>query len=391
MASLNQKATTVSVNQQTLADHSLLYQRTHHLSNLHANQIQKNQINITHWNVNGIQSKKGMLEEFINEFDPDIITLNEIRISNDALLNTVMSSFRKYDYVAKLRKDQLGGGVLIMIKNNLEYEEIKLNYTAEIVGLTIKLSKGNMLHLYTYYVPPHRKINERILKKIHENSKSYIITGDLNAHMTSYKAKENNTNGTILEKFISECDCCIINKKDTYTYIHSRFLPKSNKLVTNKSILDYFLATPNIATKLTSIKPIKGQLLSSDHIALMGEFKLKHQTNQENETPIERMRFDKANWKQFQLLMKKTTQSPSIETMYEEFITNINEAVRLTIPITSKGSKVRGESLPQYIINLKNAKNKLITLTEQCRTVETLNALRLAKIHLAQSLLEFHS
>lgn len=84
-----------------------------------ASSIHNNQnIKIAHWNANGLKLKWNELKEFIINHKIQIMLVNETKIPINRKY-----SLQSYDIIRKVRENTRGGGLLILIKNNIKYSE----------------------------------------------------------------------------------------------------------------------------------------------------------------------------------------------------------------------------------------------------------------------------
>ncbi len=83
--------------------------------------------------------------------------MNEIK-QNEFTAN--YNHIEQYETLFKVRIDKVGGGVAMIIKNTLNFEQIAGldHFESEILG--IKLTKEeNIFHIYSYYNPPDKILN----------------------------------------------------------------------------------------------------------------------------------------------------------------------------------------------------------------------------------------
>jgi exonuclease III len=92
----------------------------HHNNNPNINNTQ-NSIKILHWNCNSIHNKIEKLGEEIKNKRLDIILLNEIKQNKESCNYTFNKMKDKLNTIFKVRSENSGGGVAIMIKNTLKY------------------------------------------------------------------------------------------------------------------------------------------------------------------------------------------------------------------------------------------------------------------------------
>ena len=79
-----------------------------------------NNLKVGHWNSNSIKNKNFLFNKFINENNFDIFCLNKTKLSVKTQLE-----FGNYNIIRKDR-NRRGGGVAILIKNNLQFTQTNL-------------------------------------------------------------------------------------------------------------------------------------------------------------------------------------------------------------------------------------------------------------------------
>ena len=97
-------------------------------------------LKVIHWNPNSIFNKKAELDEFIiNEINPDIISLNETKLSEFRAQRFFTNN--NYHLINKSRDENKNGagGVAILIKKTFKYVEIKESFLNEIEALAIEI------------------------------------------------------------------------------------------------------------------------------------------------------------------------------------------------------------------------------------------------------------
>ena len=141
-------------------------------------------INIISLNLNGIQNKIDTLIDLIDTSKPDLLLLQETKLSKETNL-----VFDHPDYkINEFRRDNQqnnnrspGGGLMTLTKKTLqiidEYEKTINNN--EFLSTKIKTEKSN-LEIINYYNPLTHLIDTNNILKLTKNKNSIII-GDLNA------------------------------------------------------------------------------------------------------------------------------------------------------------------------------------------------------------------
>ena len=104
-------------------------------------------LKILHLNVNGLWGKKAIFDMLIDKHTPDVISINEVKTRREL-------KFEGYQKPIRLDRplnSTIGGGVMLLVKKGLEFEEIELKSELlenEAVGANIILQDKSCL-LYT--------------------------------------------------------------------------------------------------------------------------------------------------------------------------------------------------------------------------------------------------
>ncbi|RNA18470.1 RNA-directed DNA polymerase from mobile element jockey-like [Brachionus plicatilis] len=283
-------------------------------------------LKIVHWNCNSLSNKKELLELLINKYQPDIVMLNEIKLDKqkaNSLLN-----IRDYLSIHKFRISR-GGGVAILIKNNVEFNELveldSLNF--EIIGIKVP--------------PPNHKnpLDPSIFEYIEKRFDYFVIGGDLNSKLSSLGNKTNDNDPRFL---IVNDDC------PTFTLSHRDY----------SSVLDLFI--------------LSNDDLLSDHFPIeleLGFELLKIESNHRST-----LNYRKANWEKFKRSLDSCVfdlLSGDINHINSQISNQILDAANSAIPkFTPKKFK---KLLPAYIVELiskrkvlKKVKNKTRITSAEC-------------------------
>ncbi|RNA21231.1 RNA-directed DNA polymerase from mobile element jockey-like, partial [Brachionus plicatilis] len=247
-------------------------------------------LKIVHWNCNSLSNKKELLELLIIKHQPDIVMLNEIKLDKqkaNSLLN-----IRDYLSINKCRNSR-GGGVAILIKNNVEFSELveldSLNF--EIIGIKVPVKIGSLrknINLISIYQPPNHKnpLDPSIFEYIEKHFDYFVIGGDLNSKLSSLGYKTND-NGKILEDILEDPRFLIVNDDcPTFTLSHRDY----------SSVLDLFILSSNLGSHFNFFRVIDDDLLS-DHFPIeleLGFELLKIESNHRST-----LNYRKANWEKF--------------------------------------------------------------------------------------------
>ena len=156
-------------------------------------------ITICSWNMNGWRScvKNGSLEQLLRTHSPDIVCLQELKLSSTNTIDT--TSFVKdlgYNHIANIDPSRPGySGTAILYKKNLHISQIE-TYPFEGRIICLKLTNGlTILNVYTpnsgqngtprldYRITEWDPAFRKIVAQISKNKK-ILICGDLNVART---------------------------------------------------------------------------------------------------------------------------------------------------------------------------------------------------------------
>lgn len=298
-------------------------------------------IEIAHWNSNGLNLKWNELKDFINKHMIQIMLVNETKIPHSRKL-----SLQGYNILRKDRISTKGGGLLIIIRNNLEYSEVNTPDNIETIEtLGIKLSHN--IAIYSAYVRPTNgniinKIDSLELNKILSSANKTIIIGDFNAKHTSWFCKNNNINGKISHELLNKNNYSLI-APDKYT------LHPTNR--GQPSIVDF--AIIKIFNNTIKLKTLNE--LDSDHLPIIMKLELAKNIVQDDKNFLN---YHEAECVKFKEIIDNNLKiNPKIKTKndIEINLTNIiKNAINLAIP---KKIKNKIEPLPQYIVKLIKIRN----------------------------------
>lgn len=287
--------------------------------------MDRKSIKIAHWNANGLQHKWAELQNFIIDNEIDIMLVNESKLPKNK--NIFLNGFKLY------RQDRQGtnpgGGLVILIKNNIEHREINIDldfHTVEALGILLE----DNLAIYSVYARPTKDnktntIDPTELDKILKSSSRVIAIGDYNAKHNTWNCKRSNKNGQIIHKLINNSQYTIL-APDNYT-LH----PTNNGL---PSIVDFALA--NNINSPHSIEAIND--LDSDHLPII--LKLNDRIQYNNHYLLN---YKKANWKQFRSILNNDliiNNKLNTKTDIDDSINNLTKII----------NKAKNEAVPKIKI-----------------------------------------
>jgi endonuclease/exonuclease/phosphatase family metal-dependent hydrolase len=245
-------------------------------------------IKLLQWNI-WYKEKIDNVVQIINEFDPDIVCLQELTINcvdNPGIVSTAKYVARKTGmsfYFEEAQHwdnddemDAVGNGIFSKYpivrkfaqhvqeptKDYIDYAHegrIYVECDLDINGKTITVGTAHLSYTHKFEVTDEKRQEVDNLLNLVDSKKYYIFSGDLNSGPTSYTVKE-------LLKKLSSCGPDFSqNTWTTKPFEHQGF--KANTLDWR---LDYVFASKDL--KCESSKLIN--TVFSDHLPILTEFKI---------------------------------------------------------------------------------------------------------------------
>ncbi len=265
---------------------------------------------IISWNTNGLRAtaKQGFLLPLLNEYKPDILALQEVKVEMDQLDDDVkhVPGYTLYLSSCQTRKGYSGVGyyvsnkILENIKDTLK-DKIKIEngigvkeFDAE--GRNIVIYMGDYVFINTYFpnggggpVRLDYKLRFydaylKFVKKLAKNGKKVVFMGDVNTAHTEIdlaRPKENVDNTGFLPIERAWLDEVIKSEFiDTYRHLHPKTLEEytywdQKTRARDRNVgwrIDYFFVSKNMLPQVQKSYMLT-DYLGSDHCPLVLEFK----------------------------------------------------------------------------------------------------------------------
>ncbi|RNA11678.1 AP-like endonuclease reverse transcriptase [Brachionus plicatilis] len=172
-------------------------------------------LKIGHINIKSLSNKRNELYNFNSGNNTHIFSINETWLKPNKELN-----FPNYSIVRKDRTDSVGGGVALLIKKTIPFEEISLdNFNTESIGIRITNGSTNMV-IVSYYKQPQSEMNIDLIKSLERNFDNLIILGDLNLHHPRLHSSRMNQAGSDFFDYLdSEDSNLLITNNDSPTFL----------------------------------------------------------------------------------------------------------------------------------------------------------------------------
>lgn len=156
-----------------------------------------------YWNAQGIKSKTEELGRFLNRTNIDVVCLCE-----SFLKGRNRFSIDGYTCIRKDRTIGRLGGLLILIRNGLVFNEIISPHTHLVESMSIEITCNNkQLKIINTYLPggtSDAQIQSHYrndLVAMTNTNEAYFVVGDLNSKHSNWNCSSNNTAGIILDTF----------------------------------------------------------------------------------------------------------------------------------------------------------------------------------------------
>ena len=144
-------------------------------------------VQIIHANINGLYKRRTELIYYLNEYKPHFVTLNETRLREQTRIR-----IPNYNIIRKERNiinpnrrlQQAAGGVAILIRKDIKFNEIDTSdFNEEFLAINFK-SQGKTVALATIYNPPDIKPNIENFRHIINSYPLSIFMVDFNCKHT---------------------------------------------------------------------------------------------------------------------------------------------------------------------------------------------------------------
>ena len=139
----------------------------HHFARTkHTNQ---NSFKVLNINFQSVKNKIPQFHHILDSVKPDIVAGTETWLSNDILDNEVVPQALGYSMFRKDRKSGKGGGVMLLVKNNIICgEQPTLDTNSETIWVKLELKGSKPLYVASHYRPKEtdRESSEELAKSI---------------------------------------------------------------------------------------------------------------------------------------------------------------------------------------------------------------------------------
>ena len=294
----------------------------------------KKSIKLLYWNIRSFNKRKLEIERMIKDYEVIICVESWLKPKPDTI------SFPGYITYRKDRINTKGGGLLIFVRNNIAFTEIKnikSPSSVEMCGLYLS-NISPPINLIVCYRAPWDSLSQKDWDLISENAfnnQHSILIGDFNAHNTSWNCKYSDASG---QKFFNSIDKhdLLLHNPDTLTHIDVSRNSKSN--------IDLVLSSSNISDKIET--EVWEETFGSDHYPITLSLNLDLNLYRKKSFKLNSLR---TNWAGFLSdLENNYLQFFSVEfdqlspsQKYDFFVKILSDAVRNNTPPKSTSNHAR--------------------------------------------------
>ena len=238
-----------------------------------------------------------------------------------------------------------GGGTAILIRENIKHEVVNTPLLSSSEATCLKLYMGGSmwLNLISFYCP--NKLTKQDILKLTNLNSFVFMGGDFNAKHRCWNNFDNNNNGNVLYKFLTDESVTELNHPEEYTCYRSKQYP---------STIDFALIK---GVKVASTKVLE---FNPDHCPV--EYILEMDDDLTYESPVQHYIYKKANWVRFREVIsnKLMTLGPcqasnlkDVDTYIERLTHVISEGMDESIPKKCFTGKNNFSPFLKYCIETK--------------------------------------
>lgn len=240
--------------------------------------------------------------------------------------------FPGFSVFRKDRTHSRGGGLMLLIRNNLIYDVISdLNVpdqSVELCGISIN-NISLPLDLFVCYRAPGSTLSQENWDNIFQNVKSShntIILGDFNSHNKNWNCTDDDTNGIRLENSMEKNDLFLLNN-NSLTYVNMYHKTKSN--------LDLLISSIGLSDKIDF--KVSDDPLGSDHFPIFVKVNAEKALYHKKSFKIKSLR---TNWDMFVSVLEDSYieflsseyEHMSPNSRYEFFVSKVTYALKSSTP-----------------------------------------------------------
>lgn len=311
----------------------------------------RSSLRLCHINLNSFTTKRSALLDLAKDFDLDILTLNETKLTPSRTATIPGYTLIRRDHRA------VSGGLAIAYKSSLDVRHLPLPDDPHFALMaTLNLPRQPPITILTLHTLPFSQEHVDLLAQVVANHPRLVIAADLNCHHQALGDRNTNAPGRLLFQFITESGLCHHITPPT------RFPSCEAQVPTSP---DKLLTSPTLTRKV--LKITSGFDLGSDHIPLIYDLKItSYPYKSDHHDAFEVTDYRNADWESFShslntnlepLTHQPPPQTPDqVELLNASISSAVLEAKSLAVPV--KRVLYTPLRLPPDILALIKAKRR---------------------------------
>ena len=158
------------------------------------------------WNIRGLRANCRDLELLTQKYKPRVIALQETLLPADK-----QAGLNNYVCLSKPASNNSSSrGVSLFIHNSVLFHTINLKTDIEAVAAQVSLQKT--ITICSIYLSPSSIVSKLQLERlIAQLPQPFLLLGDMNGHSPLWGSDNTNSQGKVLEDFISDHNLCVLN------------------------------------------------------------------------------------------------------------------------------------------------------------------------------------
>lgn len=324
-------------------------------------------------NVRGLKSKKASMIDILEEVKPDVVLLCETQLKSN-----VGMRFQGYLFFGRSRLEKSGGGVAILVKEELKniFSVHTSERNIEILWVSATRTDKKPIYFGVYYGRQESRVNkEEIEEEVDllqeeimeiQNEGEMLLAMDANGKI-GILGEEPSRNGKLLQKVFEETEMKILNKSDVCT---GKVTRQNTKNMNEKSAIDLVVSSMGLESGIKSMVideagdfKIQGKS-ESDHNTIIVDMDISHirrekkgkKTKWRLNAPEEKwIAFrQKLNAAQIQIERIMANGSDNVTVKYAKWKSKIDSIALQTIGKTT----VKGQMKEKFSQDVKNLRGE---------------------------------
>ncbi|KAG5862917.1 hypothetical protein JTB14_002287 [Gonioctena quinquepunctata] len=185
------------------------------------------------WNCNGIILHYEYLKLLLTEHNPICVCIQESHLKPGQPYSLRGYQISRRDIAPDLRAH---GGVLTMIRNDIQFENVDIQSRLQVVAIRIKAPV--LLSICNIYLPQDNWQENDITHIIEQLPTPFLLLGDFNAHNPLWGSELLSNRGRIVEQILENDQVAILNTgSPTYFNMRSRKFSSIDLSLTSSNLL----------------------------------------------------------------------------------------------------------------------------------------------------------